>query len=179
MVLEKFTKLQKNLVILNLIHLEPHRQIARRLQRFYPEIKPDGMAQEEFEEIVIKRCKDYVSNKDRKPYHKIKKWRDVHREEDIKDVKWMLRDLYFLLSKLNKEEIEQIKYGGALRMFQNTVKLWDEIYKLVFGERENDETDNEENIDPENHSDWSDEDEWQQILKKRKENGNHGASAPS
>ena len=179
MVLEKFTKLQRNLVILNLIELVPHREIARHLQKLYPSIKPDGMTQEEYEEIVIKRCKDYASNKDRKPYHEIKKGRDIRRDDDIENMKWALRDLYFLLDRMKREEIEQIQFAETYHLCEKTGQLWSEIYKLVFGEYRTDETDNEENIDPGPFLDWATDSEWEQILQKRKENGNHRASAPS
>ena len=50
--LQKFTKRQQSVVILSLMELSPHRDIARHLQKLYEGIKPDGMTQEEYEEIV-------------------------------------------------------------------------------------------------------------------------------
>jgi len=178
MVLEKFTSLQRSLVILNLAELVPHRDIARHLQKLYRGIKPDGMTQEEYEEIVINRCKDYASNKDRKPYHEIKKGRDKRRDDDIEIIKWALQDLYFLLDRMKREEIEQIQFAEISPLCEKTGQLWSEIYDLFFRKDDGDE---DEDLDTESEDPGEVgrcDTEWQKILQKRTENGN-GAKPPN
>ena len=175
--LQKFTWLQQQVVIINLIKMEKHREIARHLQKLYPGIKPDGMTQEEYEEIVIKRCKDYVSNKDRKPYHQIKKGRDAHRDKGIEYMVLELDDLICRLGTIPKDRKKEIELAQVIPLVETTAQLSKDIYNLVFGKVEDD---CEEDEDLEQESDenfwevWGDT-EWQEILQKRKENGNHNA----
>ena len=175
--LQKFTWLQQQVVIINLIKLSPHREIARHLQELYEGIKPDGMTQEEYEEIVIKRCKDYVSNKDRKPYHQIKKGRDIHRDGDIEDLKYMLKVSFDWLDRGFRDEVKQIEYADTYSLVEKTYKLMGEIYKLLSGEELTDGDEIEDETDDEIKDDrtfwefWGDT-EWERILQERKESGN-------
>ena len=101
--LPKFTKFQQDMVIIHLIKMIPHREIARHLQNRFSDQQflrewgedpadyegwvPEGMSQQEYEQIVIKRCKDYVSNKDRKPYQVIKDGREKYKKQVLEYVK--------------------------------------------------------------------------------------------
>ena len=180
MQLQKFTKVQKSVVILNLMDLEPHREIARHLQKLYPGIKPDGMTQEEYEEIVIKRCKDYVSNKDRKPYHQIKKGRDIRRDKYIEYIVLELHDLICQLGLIPHDRKKEIEFAQVSPLAEMTAQLSKDIYNLIYGKGE-DDCEEDEDLEQESGENfweaWGDT-EWQEILQKRKENGNHEASAP-
>ena len=179
MQLQKFTKLQKSLVILNLIELVPHREIARYLQKLYPGVKPDGMTQEKYEEIVIKRCKDYVSNKQRKPYHKIKKGRDARRDKCIEYIVLELDDLICRLGLIPKDRKKEIEFAQVIPLVETTAQLSKDIYNLIYG-KVKDETDDDDDDIEDDRPFWEvwNDTEWQEILQKRKENGNHEASAP-
>ena len=173
MELQKFTKRQQSVVMINLMELTPHRDIARHLQKLYEGIKPSAMTQEEYEEIVIKRCKDYASNKDRKPYHEIKKGRDLRRDDHIDTLAWLLRYLADGIKWEWKDEMKQIEFADAIVLFEKAYDLKMEIDKRVFGEVLDDE--NEADCD-EIEDDrpfwevWNDT-EWKQILQERKESG--------
>ena len=179
--LQKFTRIQQQVVIRDLINMEKHREIARHLQEGYPRIKPDGMTQEEYEEIVIKRCKDYVSNKDRKPYHQIKKGRDAQRDKCIKYMVLEMDDLICQLGLIPKEREKEIELAQVIPLVETIAQLSKDIYNLVFGKVE-DDCKQDADIEQE----WWEEEkafrwlcqrdpEWTEILQKRKENGNHGA----
>ncbi|MXZ44677.1 MAG: hypothetical protein F4Z01_06870 [Gammaproteobacteria bacterium] len=100
--LPKFSTVQQDLVIFYLSTMTPHRQIAQNLQQIDPElvntedlakgqvakehsiVLPEGMTQQQYEEIVIKRCKEYVSNKRRKVYQKIQEGKQWYRDEVLR-----------------------------------------------------------------------------------------------
>ena len=177
--LQKFTWLQQQVVIINLIRLSPHREIARHLQELYEGIKPDGMTQEEYEEIVIKRCKDYVSNKDRKPYQQIKKGRDARRDGCIEYMVLEMNDLICQLGTIPKEREKEIEFAQVIPLVETIAQLSKDIYNLIYG-KVKDETDDDDNDIEDDRPFWEvwNDTEWQEILQKRKENGNHEASAP-
>jgi hypothetical protein len=179
--LQKFTWLQQQVVIINLIRLSPHREIARHLQELYEGIKPDGMTQEEYEEIVIKRCKDYVSNKDRKPYQQIKKGRDARRDGCIEYMVFEMNDLICQLGTIPKEREKEIEFAQVIPLVETIAQLSKDIYNLIYGKGE-DDCEEDEDLEQESGENfweaWGDT-EWQEILQKRKENGNHGAIAPT
>ena len=178
--LQKFTKRQQSVVILSLMELSPHREIARHLQKLYEGIKPDGMTQEEYEEIVIKRCKDYVSNKDRKPYQQIKKGRDARRDGCIEYMVLEMNDLICQLGTIPKEREKEIEFAQVIPLVETIAQLSKDIYNLIYG-KVKDETDDDYDDIEDDRPFWEvwNDTEWQEILQKRKENGNHEASAPS
>ena len=177
--LQKFTKRQQSVVILSLMELSPHRDIARHLQKLYEGIKPDGMTQEEYEEIVIKRCKDYVSNKDRKPYQQIKKGRDARRDGCIEYMVLEMDDLICQLGTIPKEREKEIEFAQVIPLVETIAQLSKDIYNLIYG-KVKDETDDDYDDIEDDRPFWEvwNDTEWQEILQKRKENGNHEASAP-
>ena len=177
--LQKFTKRQQSVVILSLMELSPHREIARHLQKLYEGIKPDGMTQEEYEEIVIKRCKDYVSNKDRKPYQQIKKGRDARRDGCIEYMVLEMNDLICQLGTIPKEREKEIEFAQVIPLVETIAQLSKDIYNLIYG-KVKDETDDDYDDIEDDRPFWEvwNDTEWQEILQKRKENGNHEASAP-
>ena len=177
--LQKFTKRQQQVVIINLCELSPHREIARHLQKLYEGIKPDSMTQEEYEEIVIKRCKDYVSNKDRKPYQQIKKGRDTRRDGCIEYMVLEMDDLICQLGTIPKEREKEIEFAQVIPLVETIAQLSKDIYNLIYG-KVKDETDDDNDDIEDDRPFWEvwNDTEWQEILQKRKENGNHEASAP-
>ena len=173
--LENFTKVQQMVVTLNLIDMVPHREIARHLQKLYPGYKPDGMTQEEYEEIVIKRCKDYVSNKDRKPYHEIKKGRDIDRDKCVEYVRYQLVQLYVKMKwEFWSQALETISLAQAKKLVEKIDDVKKEMHTLVFGNDPDDDIDPEPERPTETEEEeetfwegWGDT-EWEQILEKRK-----------
>ena len=61
--------------------MTPHRKIARDVQILFPEFVPEGMDQSTYEDALIKRAKDYVSNKRRNWYYFIAGQRERERRE--------------------------------------------------------------------------------------------------
>ena len=178
MELQKFTKLQQQVVIINLCEMIPHRAIARHLQELYEGIKPDGMTQEEYEEIVIKRCKDYVSNKERKPYHEIKKGRDIRRDKCIAYVTYQLVELWSEMKwEFWRTALKTISLAQAKKLVEKIDDLRKEMHTLVFGNDPDDDIDPEPErpteTEEEEETFWEREGdtEWEQILEKRKRFG--------
>ena len=79
--LPRFTKEQQRFVVANLRAMTPHRKIARDVQILFPEFVPEGMDQSTYEDALIKRAKDYVSNKRRNWYYFIAGQRERERRE--------------------------------------------------------------------------------------------------
>ena len=152
--LPAFTPVQQAIVISCLIHYEPHREIARLLQHLEtPEpsevneayqgiiedesiILPEGMSQSEYEERVIKRCKDYVSNKKRKPYQIIQAGRKEYSEQIVE---WATAEINYMQNVLIGEIVR--KYGeldikDALELADKTYEMREAFFALLFDEEE-------------------------------------------
>ena len=172
--LENFTKVQQMVVTLNLMDMVPHREIARHLQKLYEGIKPSAMTQEEYEEIVIKRCKDYVSNKKRKPYHEIKKGRDIRRDKCVEYVRYQLVQLYVEMKcEFWRTALEQISLAQANQLVDKINDVKKEMHTLVFGNDPDDDladAPQERPTEEEEETFWEGwgDTEWEQILEKRK-----------
>ena len=97
--LPKFTELQQQVVIRKLIEMDSHRTIAKWLQNTSPEFKPEDMDQQQYELAVIKRCKDYVSNKDRKWYQIIKDGREQFKKELVN---WAILEMELAVNAVSR-----------------------------------------------------------------------------
>lgn len=141
--LPKFSSVQQDLVIFYLSTMTPHRQIARYLQHIDPElvyteeddakaqvatehsiVLPEGMTQEQYEEIVIKRCKEYVSNKRRKVYQKIQEGKQRYRDEVLQSN--VLNPLLQMAIYINKHP-QKIDVKKAIEL----EKMAETMYKLI------------------------------------------------
>ena len=135
MVLPKFTKLQQKIVIRKLIEMDSHRVIAQFLQHAFPKFKPKDMDQEEYEQAVIKRCKDYVSNKNRKWFAIIQDGREKFKEEMIR---WAIQELmkasFVADSYQHQDAIESINLKDAMELADMVWELIDRIYTPIYGE---------------------------------------------
>ena len=147
-----FTPVQQAIVISCLINCEPHREIARLLQHLEtPEpaevneayqgiiedesiVLPEGMPQAEYEEKVIKRCKDYASNKNRKWYEIIKAGREEYSEQIVK---WVIAEANYVQNLM----IQEIVHKYAKLDIKDVMELADKVYgmrevafDILFGE---------------------------------------------
>ena len=144
--LPKFSAIQQDLVIFYLSIMTPYRQIARYLQDIDPElvntelvqqaddtkvqvakehsiVLPEGMTQEQYEKIVIKRCKEYVSNKGRKIYQKIQEGRQWYRDEVLqRDVQTPLLEMAIYIEK-NSQKIDVKKAVELEKMAEQMCDL--------------------------------------------------------
>ena len=133
--LPKFTELQQKIVIRKLIQMDSHRVIAQYLQHTFPEFKPKDMDQEEYEQAVIKRCKDYVSNKDRKWYQIIQDSREKFKEEMIHwAIQEMMRAAFVADSFPHQDAIRSIDIKDATELADMVWELMDRIYTPIYGE---------------------------------------------
>ena len=149
-----FTPVQQAIVISCLIHCEPHREIARLLQHLEtPEpsevneayqgiiedesiILPEGMSQAEYEERVIKRCKDYVSNKKRKPYQIIQAGREEYSEQIVK---WVIAEINYMQNLMIQEIVDkyrELDIKDALELADKTYEMREAFFALLFDEEE-------------------------------------------
>ena len=144
MSLPPFTKVQQDIVINCLIACVPHREIARLLQELENEdgsfdeeesiILPEGMSQGEYEEIVIKRCKDYVSNKSRKWYQVIKAGREQRRKWLLQGVLIGLYDTLDLIkSELQFDAMMDLKEVTTLH--DKTWEMRKHLYRSLYGDK--------------------------------------------
>ena len=140
--LPKFSAVQQDLVIFYLSIMTPHRQIARCLQHIDPDlvnteddakvqvatehsiVLPEGMTQEQYEKIVIKRCKEYVSNKRRKVYQKIQEGKQWYRDEVLQSN--VLTPLLQMAIYINKHP-QKIDVKKAIEL----EKMAEKMYKLI------------------------------------------------
>ena len=149
--LPKFSSVQQDLVIFYLSIMTPHRNIARYLQYIDPDlvnteddvkeqvakehsiVLPEGMTQEQYEEIVIKRCKEYVSNKRRKMYQKIQEGKQRYRDEVLRrNVLTPLLEMAIYIDK-HPQKIDVKKAVELEKMAEQMFKLiidndFDEYY---------------------------------------------------
>ena len=135
--LPKFTELQQKIVIRKLIEMDSHRVIAQYLQHASPEFKPPDMDQEEYEQAVIKRCKDYVSNKNRKWYQIIQEGREKFKEEMIRwSIHELMRASFVADSFPHQDAMQSINIKDAMEIADMVCELTDRIYTSIYGERE-------------------------------------------
>ena len=136
--LPKFTELQQKIVIRKLIEMDSHRVIAQYLQHASPEFKPPDMDQEEYEQAVIKRCKDYVSNKNRKWYQIIQEGREKFKEELIRwSIHELMRASFVADSFPHQDAMQSINIKDATEIADMVWELTDRIYTPIYGERDN------------------------------------------
>ena len=133
--LPKFTESQQKIVIRKLIEMDSHRVIAQYLQHTFPEFKPKDMDQEEYEQAVIKRCKDYVSNKGRKWFAIIQDGRQKFKEEMIG---WAIKELmkisFVADSYQHQDAINAIDMKDALDLADSVWQMMDRIYTPIYGQ---------------------------------------------
>ena len=97
--LPRFTEIQQKFVVYRLMCLHPHRLIAREFRDLYPDFVPDGMDNQAYEDAFIKRCKDYVSNKDRKWYRIIQRGRENYRDMLLRGLERGLVDIIIIVQQ--------------------------------------------------------------------------------
>lgn len=132
--LPKFTELQQKIVIRKLIEMDSHRVIAQYLQHASPEFKPPDMDQEEYEQAVIKRCKDYVSNKNRKWYQIIQEGREKFKEELIRwSIHELMRASFVADSFPHQDAMQSINIKDATEIADMVWELTDRIYTSIYG----------------------------------------------
>ena len=134
--LPKFTEEQQELVVRKLIEMDSYRAIAKCLQNF-EDFKPPDMDQEEYEQAVIKRCQEYVSNKSRKWFAIIQDGRQKFKEDLLRwSIKSLMRmsligDRYGHRDALNSMELKD-----AIEIADTVWDLMDRIYTAIYGERD-------------------------------------------
>ena len=149
-----FTPVQQAIVISCLINCEPHREIARLLQHLEtPEpsevneayqgtiedesiILPEGMSQAEYEEKVIKRCKDYASNKNRKWYEIIKAGREEYSEQIVQ---WVIAEINYVQNLMIQEIVHkyrELDIKDALELADKTYETREAFFALLFDDEE-------------------------------------------
>ena len=144
--LPKFTEFQQSIVVINLINCVPHREIAKHLQEMDSNgmgveaaesiVLPEGMSQAEYEEAVIKRVKDYVSNKDRKWYQVIKDGRDRYRKRILLEARDQLSELLRLIDELGYAEFRSMDIKDTTAFVDMTGEIREIIHRQVFGDDE-------------------------------------------
>ena len=160
MALERFTKQQKQIAVLNLCGGCPHREIARHLQYLYPGLKPDDMTQKEYEDTAIRRFKEYISNPSMAAYHEIKKGRETRRITAMRWVSNELCDLAF--SPL----LKMVDFHQAHELMALVSKICEIVYSKGADEVE-DEVAEADDLPKEVFLDWSPDPEWDKILADR------------
>ena len=135
--LPKFTELQQKIVIRKLIEMDSPRVIAKYLQNTFPEFVPDGMDQKEYEQAVISRCKDYVSNKGRKWFAIIQEGRQKFKGEMIRWVsKELLRIGFVADSYKHRHAFDSCDMKQVKEIADMMWELRDKIYTQIYGESE-------------------------------------------
>ena len=132
--LPKFTEIQQKFVVYNLIRLHPHRLIAREFREQYPDFVPDGMDNQAYEDAFIKRCKDYVSNKNRKWYQIIQRGRENYRNMVLRLVERKLVDIIIFVQQ-NGHFLDAKEAKTLADITREMQKLTD---KMIYGEEAED-----------------------------------------
>ena len=111
--------------------------IAKYLQNTFPEFVPDGMDQKEYEQAVISRCKDYVSNKGRKWFAIIQEGRQKFKGEMIRWVsKELLRIGFVADSYKHRHAFDSCDMKQVKEIVDMMWELRDKIYTQIYGESE-------------------------------------------